>query len=147
MQSEARREIVLSGENFKVIRQLTFQLPNLSREILSRWGWNSDIKSLLKGLARSIPFEISPTARVNIVITNDSISNALAAENNRSAGAADAPDTEIVRFLPSAVAHIWVPLLDEASEFLGSVEAQHRTGFYENEIRAALNALRSEMHG
>lgn len=49
------REIVLSGENFKVLRQLTLQIHNLSDEILSRWRWNSDIEVLLEGLVRSIP--------------------------------------------------------------------------------------------
>ncbi|WP_146100636.1 hypothetical protein [Nocardia nova] len=141
MPPEAGHEIVVTGEHFPVIRQLTLQLPNVSSEILERWGWTEGIKSLLKKLARSVPADIEPTRRVRIEITVEDVDDALAADRNLADPAENRSETDILRYLPATVARIWPPLLEEAFQFLGSQEARYRTGFQEGEIRAALDSF------
>ncbi|WP_345499247.1 hypothetical protein [Nocardia callitridis] len=141
MSGNARHEIVVSGGHFKVIRQLTLQLANVSPEILDRWGWSVETKKLLKQLVRSVPFEIEASSRIRIILTDQDIHEALASEHHSTAQGGDRERSVVTRYLPKKIGTVWPPLLEDAFRFLGGEEARYRTGFYPDEIADALTAF------
>ncbi|MEU6827875.1 hypothetical protein ABZ894_04405 [Nocardia beijingensis] len=128
------REVFLSVEQFKAVRQLTLQIANVREDLLTPLGWNAGVQDSLQRLVRSVPRQLDPDTRVRVVASQGE-------EGNEDP--ADSAGGDFVRHLPTSIADVWPGLLDLTFEFLGSQEARYRTGFYEDEINDALATLRN----
>ncbi|MBH0778859.1 hypothetical protein IT779_21500 [Nocardia sp. NEAU-351] len=122
---------MIEGDVFRVIRQLTYQMEDVRRDPMIEQGWTPDIDRFLYDLAKSVPKD-KPPVRVRIVVNGQ--------YSSRPAPQAEAPASsgEIVRSIPRYICELWPSLLTTTWELLGTLEARYRTGFNEDEIRAAL---------
>ncbi|MEU2042031.1 hypothetical protein [Nocardia niwae] len=138
-----QREVFLTVEQFKAVRQLTLQIVNVREDLLIPLGWNPGVQDCLQRLVRFVPRQLDPDARVRVVAAEGEGNNsASASQSNGNEEAADSTG-ELVRHLPTSIADVWPRLLDLTFQFLGSQEARYRTGFYEEEINDALAAIRN----
>ncbi|MFD8249430.1 hypothetical protein [Nocardia sp. NPDC059691] len=135
------REHLVSAENFQVIRQLTFELANVPREPMVKLGWNPKNGDYLKQLARSVPSQITAPTRVKLVVLDEEINDPTLPGRLYAAEEEPEPPSDIVRYLPKSIAAVYPNLLRAAFEALGELETRYRTGFYEDEVIEALNAI------
>ncbi|MEU2035717.1 hypothetical protein [Nocardia amamiensis] len=134
------REIHVSAEDFKVIRQLTFELANVPRESMIESGWTPTNGDFLKRLARSVPSQIAAPTRVTVVVLDEEVADPILTDHSGTE-VAPASSDDVVRFVPRPVAHVWPKLLRAAFEALGGLETRYRTGFHEGEVMRALQTI------
>ncbi|GAA5067209.1 hypothetical protein [Nocardia callitridis] len=130
------REFRFTAEQFKVVRQFTFEIGNIPEECLVPAGWTSAIGEFLDQLAHSAQLDIAAATRINFVVSGDMpVSSDVQVPR---------PEDEVVRHLPASVAEVWPQLLTTVYSWLGDLEARYRTGFNPDEIADALAAFKSK---
>lgn len=132
-------ELILTGQDFSIARQLTRQMVNVRREVMVEQGWTREANTALSELVKSIPRDIAPQARIKIIASDHDI--------DRSASPAASPglDGEEVRYVSRSVFELWPTLLTATWELLGDLEARYRTGYDPDEITAALASITDQV--
>ena len=135
------RGILLDGADFKVARQLTFDIPNILQEPLREMGWNDDVEEFLKKLMRSVARDLDSDQEILLTRTDADTKTALNLNSELSGRGEYGSSAVITRFIPDSVADMWPGLLRAVWRELGPLEARYRTGYYEQEIEKALNSV------
>ena len=125
----------IDGPAFKIIRQLTKEIPNTRGPLMSDEGWTYEIDQFLFGVVRSLPRDLDPDSWVRIAIVEDTgVLPELPPRPELPLKAGE----EAVRNVPRSVCELWPRLLDVTWAVLGPLEARYRTGYREPEIVSAL---------
>ncbi|AVH58230.1 MULTISPECIES: hypothetical protein [Streptomyces] len=134
--------IVLSVDQFEVIFQVTYQLPNFQESRLMELGCTTADLQTLVGALREIDARVAGASRVCIWLRDDEAE--FAVEVQISSGEVNdvgAPGAEVMATLPLRIGRRWYALAQLVVSALGSRELFLRTGYGSDEVQAAVAGL------
>lgn len=136
-----QRHILLSPRQFEVIFQVTIQLRNYQVERLNREGMTPRMLEFLSDLVRSIRSIADQSSMVRIQVVEGQTDGLPVTPVLELGPGRSGAQLEAVGQLPESIAEIWQSLLKFVISSLGDRELFLRTGYYSDEIDAAIKVL------